>query len=296
MVDAVANFAYSTVATAPSPATSGTSLVVGTGEGARFPATPFNAVIWPTGTQALSSNAEIVRVSLVSTDTLTIARAQEGSSARTIVVGDQIMVGPTAKTITDLTLVGRATSTPRSGWNAMAEGWFTTATGTPVVGTCYFAPFRVGPQGWTTDQAQIAVTGAITGGATVAVTVGLYGDDGTGWPDVVTGPLVTGTFSTFTTGNKTAAWGSSLALLPGYYWIAVLYTFGTVPTIAPIFSTYTNTSWALPQATGLGFTQTRGYKTVATNLTVLPSGTALTSSTMTITGSTDNPVVGIHRA
>lgn len=100
--DAHKNFAYSTVATAPSPATSGTSLVVGSGEGALFPTVPFNATIWPTGSNPLSTNAEIVRVTAISTDTLTITRGSESSSARTVVVGDQIAATVTAKTLNDV--------------------------------------------------------------------------------------------------------------------------------------------------------------------------------------------------
>jgi hypothetical protein len=99
MADQHKNFAYSLVATAPSPATSGTSLVVTTGDGAKFPTPPFNATVWATGVQPSTTNAEIVRVTGISTDTLTIVRAQEtnagGPAARTIVVGDQI-----AETIT----------------------------------------------------------------------------------------------------------------------------------------------------------------------------------------------------
>jgi hypothetical protein len=96
------NFAYSTVATAPSPATSGTSLVVAAGEGALFPAVPFNATVWPTETNPTAANAEVVRVTVVSTDTFTITRTQEGSSARAVVVGDQIAATVTTKTLTDL--------------------------------------------------------------------------------------------------------------------------------------------------------------------------------------------------
>lgn len=102
MADAHKNFAYSTVATAPSPATSGLSLVVASGDGAKMPSpAPFNATIWPTGVQPTSANAEIVTVSGVSGDTLTIVRAQEGSAARTVIVGDQIAATITAKTLTD---------------------------------------------------------------------------------------------------------------------------------------------------------------------------------------------------
>jgi hypothetical protein len=100
--DAHKNFAYSTIATAPSPATSGTSLVVAAGEGSKFPAVPFNAVIWPTGAQPSTANAEVVRVTNISTDTLTITRAQESTVARTVIVGDQIAAAITAKTLQDL--------------------------------------------------------------------------------------------------------------------------------------------------------------------------------------------------
>lgn len=100
--DAHKNFAYSTVLTAPSPAASGTSLVVQSGDGAKFPAVPFNASIWPVSTQPTITNAEIVRVTAISTDTFTITRTQESTSARTVVVGDQIAAVISAKTITDI--------------------------------------------------------------------------------------------------------------------------------------------------------------------------------------------------
>ncbi len=102
MADGHKNFSYSTVATAPSPASSGLSLVVQTGEGANFPATPFNATIWPVNSQPTVTNAEIVQVTGISIDTLTIVRQQEGTNARTVVIGDQIAATITAKTLTEI--------------------------------------------------------------------------------------------------------------------------------------------------------------------------------------------------
>jgi len=102
MPDAHKNFAYSLVATAPSPASSGTSLVVTGGQGTLFPAVPFNATIWPAGVAPTSTNAEIVRVTNITTDTFTITRTQESTSARTVVVGDQIAATVTVKTLTDV--------------------------------------------------------------------------------------------------------------------------------------------------------------------------------------------------
>lgn len=100
--DAHKNFGYSTVATPPAPAASGGSLVVAAGEGADFPAVPFNAVVWPVGALPRSSSAEVVRVTARVGDTLTITRAQEGSAARTILVGDAIADAITAKVLTDI--------------------------------------------------------------------------------------------------------------------------------------------------------------------------------------------------
>lgn len=133
--DAHANFAYSTVLTAPSPATSGTSLVVQSGDGAKFPAVPFNASVWPVGVLPIASNAEIVRVTAVSTDTLTIVRTQESTSARTIVVGDQIAATITKKTFTDIE--------NGDGWSADTNTWkYNTATRFVVPGdaTGYLPP------------------------------------------------------------------------------------------------------------------------------------------------------------
>jgi len=102
MPDAHKNFAYSTVLVAPSPATSGTSLTVFTGQGALFPAAPFNAIVWPTGTNPLASNAEIVRVTAIAGDVFTITRTQESTTARAIIIGDNIAAAITAKTLEDV--------------------------------------------------------------------------------------------------------------------------------------------------------------------------------------------------
>lgn len=102
MADAHKNLAKSLVATAPSPADSGTSLIVTTGHGTRFPTPPFNATIQQAGVDPDPTTAEIVRVTNIATDTLTIERAQEGTSARTVIVGDLIYTAITAKFLTDL--------------------------------------------------------------------------------------------------------------------------------------------------------------------------------------------------
>lgn len=101
------NLAKSLVATAPSPATTGTSLIVTTGEGVKFPTPPFRAIIGPDGTELSQSNSEIVDVTAISIDTLTITRnaslatgdPDKQGSARTVVVGDAIRAVITARVI-----------------------------------------------------------------------------------------------------------------------------------------------------------------------------------------------------
>jgi hypothetical protein len=95
MTDAVANLTLTSVATGPSPALSGPSLTVASGTGGGFAATPFSASAWPSGQVPSASNTEIVRVTSVGGDALTIVRAQEGTAAQPIASGYQI-----AQTIT----------------------------------------------------------------------------------------------------------------------------------------------------------------------------------------------------
>ena len=112
--DAHANFASSLVVTAPVPATSGTSLTVTTGEASRFPAVPFNATVLPANTMPTPLNAEIVRVTAIVGDTLTITRAQESSTAMPIAAGYYIANTITVKTITDIeSAVGSSMTQPQ---------------------------------------------------------------------------------------------------------------------------------------------------------------------------------------
>src|SRR5260221_14681744 len=104
--DAHKNFAYSTLTNAPG--TGGTSLIVQSGDGAKFPAVSFNATVWPanaqpTDTGVASTTAEVVRVTLIATDTFTVTRNTEATTTnRDMAIGDQIAASVTAKTLTDM--------------------------------------------------------------------------------------------------------------------------------------------------------------------------------------------------
>lgn len=58
-----------------------TSATVKAGQGARLPATPFYATLSPVGVLSTPDNSEIISVTAVSTDSLTIVRAQKGTTA-----------------------------------------------------------------------------------------------------------------------------------------------------------------------------------------------------------------------
>lgn len=104
--DPHANYAYAVVSVAPSPSGSGTTLTLAASAGAAlFPdpgARGYNVTIWPEGELPLSTNAEIARVTGKVGLVLTLQRAVEDSSARSIVSGDQIALTVTKKTVTDI--------------------------------------------------------------------------------------------------------------------------------------------------------------------------------------------------
>ena len=158
-MDAHRNFAYSKVATAPTPATSGITLVVDPAGGALFPLPPFNAVVWPDTVIPLASNAEIVRVTNIAGDTFTITRAQEGTTARAIAVGYQISAAITAKLLTDVeaALSPPGTIIEYAGFVEPAGGAWLMADGAAVDRTAYAALF----EGVSTVQ-----SGTLTSGAT----------------------------------------------------------------------------------------------------------------------------------
>lgn len=81
------DFAASTVAIAPSPATTGTSLSVQSGDGASFPTPPFYITATPPGQLTKLSTSEKLLVTNVSTDTFTITRAQGSTTAKEITAG-----------------------------------------------------------------------------------------------------------------------------------------------------------------------------------------------------------------
>lgn len=229
--DAHKNFAYSTVPTAPSPPASGTSLVVQAGDGAKFPTPPFNATVWPAGVEPLSGNAEIVRVTAIATDTFTIVRTQEGSSARSIAGGDQIAANITVKTLTDAEdkpiFYHRQIGTSPELWYPASMITAGSITGA----TSLFTTFRAFPflshRGGTLDRIGCRVTTAATGGR---ARLGIYKN--TSDTNLYPGALLidAGEITTDTTGAKTLAISQALDANT-LYWLAIQPTAGTFRSI-----------------------------------------------------------------
>lgn len=84
------DYATALIETAPTPATSGTTLIVQAGHGLRFGVTPFFATAHPADQFPTLDNAEKVEVTDITDDTLTIVRAQGDTSAQPIAHGWRI--------------------------------------------------------------------------------------------------------------------------------------------------------------------------------------------------------------
>jgi hypothetical protein len=87
-LDSVSNFAQGTLASGIS--STATTIILESGHGDRFPISGYNLTLWDFGRYGTNINgayraskAEIIRVTARSGDTLTVTRAQEGTTART---------------------------------------------------------------------------------------------------------------------------------------------------------------------------------------------------------------------
>lgn len=116
-LDNFKNFAKSAIVP-PGISAAATSITVTTGTGTRFPTPPFNATVWNSTDYRDASDdpsVEIVRVTAIVGDTLTVTRAQESTTAvahNTFGKTYRIVAGWTAKSLTEIgTLV-----TSSSGW------------------------------------------------------------------------------------------------------------------------------------------------------------------------------------
>lgn len=105
----IGNFGTSLILVAPSPATTGDTLEVLPGEGADFIYPPFYATVHPSAELPTKSNSEVVLVWARSTDTLSIDRAQKGTTAKNIAAGWRISNAVYAEDLTNQSYVTNET-------------------------------------------------------------------------------------------------------------------------------------------------------------------------------------------
>jgi hypothetical protein len=120
-----ANNAFGVLASGIS--SSDTSVTLQTGQGAKFPSLSAGDYFYATLIDA-SANLEIVKCTARSTDTLTITRAQESTTARAFVTGDRIECRITADTLRKA-VAFEVAETPPTGSIDTGNAWFQTDTG-----------------------------------------------------------------------------------------------------------------------------------------------------------------------
>lgn len=120
------DYATSTVLTAPSPADSGTTIVVQSGHGARFPAVPFMVTVHPASELPTLDNAEKMEVTAKSTDTFTVLRAQGSTTAKSVEAGWRISNSLFLADIpvVDSTTVNAAGATMNADTTLAGNGYF----------------------------------------------------------------------------------------------------------------------------------------------------------------------------
>jgi len=119
-----ANNAFGVLASGIS--SSDTSVTLQTGQGAKFPSLSAGDYFYATLIDA-SANLEIVKCTARSTDTLTITRAQESTTARAFVTGDRIECRITADTLRKA-VAFEVAETPPTGSIDSGSVWFDSNT------------------------------------------------------------------------------------------------------------------------------------------------------------------------
>jgi hypothetical protein len=143
-MDTFKNFAKVTVSTGYDAAA--TSIALTAGHGTKLPAAPFNATYWNSTDYPDPSddpNVEIVRVTAIASDTLTVTRAQESTSASTKNTASKtykMIAGLTAKTLN--TDVGGSIPDVANGRLTLESGVPISTTNQSAKTTIYFTPHR----------------------------------------------------------------------------------------------------------------------------------------------------------
>lgn len=187
----LSNLAATTLAAGIAPAA--TSITVATGAGASFPSLGTNDYFY--ATLANSSGTEIVKVTARATDTLTVVRAQEGTTAKTFNAGDAVELRLTAQGMQEY--VANPSQNPVTGSYTLVAtdngktvykpNTDTTAGSTWTIPANTSVPFPVG----TTIQGRIHPSAASTALAITTDTLRLAGSNSAGSRTLAPGAFFT---------------------------------------------------------------------------------------------------------
>lgn len=221
MPELFANAAESTIENSGGITSTGTSITLATGDGAKFPAASasagwFRALLYDVATSAV---VEYVTVTNRTGDVLTVVRESEDATrfpkaARA--QGVKVVAVATAQVLRNAFAAGGGDYF-RSGYYSLGvSNSASTSSTAPAVNGIALRPFHV-PVRRAFDRIGINVVTAATAGSGGVLRMGIYADGG-GIP----GALVVdgGTVSSESTGAKEVT--ISVTLEPGTYWIAVV--------------------------------------------------------------------------
>jgi hypothetical protein len=195
-----------------------TTVVVATGHGARFPAPGTDEYFDLTLVSADLATVEIMKATARSTDSITVVRAQQGTSGAAFSVGATVSHRLTKGALDELRdqlLDQRFTA----GVYYPPSGYGSSVTQTTTNLRIHAVPFRVYKR-QTFDRIAVYVS---SGAASTAVRLGLYADTGGGKP----GAKITdyGTVDSTTLGLKAIT--IAITLDAGWYWLVAQAEGGT---------------------------------------------------------------------
>lgn len=229
---------------AASISSSATTIVVTTGQGTLFPALSGSDYFYATLTNS-SNQLEIVKVTARSSDTMTVVRGQEGTTARAYSAADKIEVRVTAAGLTNMVQLDGAQTI--SG----AKNFSTTPT------------FSGGA---------LSVSG---GGTGVSTLTGVPYGNGTAAFTAATSAQIVAAIGATAVSNATLATTATLATLATTATLATLATTATLATLATLATSATTLGTASGSAPVYGaraWVQFDGTGTIGTNQTITGSG------------------------
>lgn len=167
----ISNSAYGTLASGIT--SSATTVVLSSGHGARFPT--FGVDDWGYATLVNSANIkEIVKITARSTDTLTVVRGQDGTTAAAYLAGDRLEMRPCAAVMNDK-LDSATAATTYATVSSLTTGLATkldTTTATSTYAKLAGGNTLTGVQKITAQQGGVVALGSLSGTRNIDLSTG----------------------------------------------------------------------------------------------------------------------------